>query len=46
MGEVAQPAARNMKFDEEADGLNRQSDVLDDMKALDLVRNMQLHVGK
>ena len=37
MSEVAQPAAHSMKYDEEADGLQRQSDVLDDMKALDLV---------
>ena len=37
MGEVAQPA-HNMKYDEEADNLERHSHALDDMKALDLVR--------
>ena len=34
---MAQPAAHNMKYDEEADSFERHSAALDDIKALDLV---------
>ena len=38
---MAQPAPHNMKQDEEADSFQRQSDALDDMKALDLVNGFR-----